>query len=112
LFDLGRVRAAESRLQTAELGSEKLRDEVTRQVVEVFTRWQSLGDQLVTTRRALAAAEEGLRLARERKEFAVGVVLETIQAEQDLTRARLDYLKVVAEFDKVQYALQKLVGKL
>ena len=112
LFDFGRVRSAESRLKATELNSEKQRDEATRQVIEAFTRWQSLTDQLVTARRALAAAEEGLRLAQQRKEFAVGVVLETIQSEQDLTRARLDYLKTVAEFNRAQYALNKAIGKL
>ena len=75
-------------------------------------RWQSLADQLDTVRRALAAAEEGLRLAQQRKEFAVGIVLETIQAEQDLTRARLDYLKTVADFDRTQYALSRATGRL
>ena len=89
LFDFTRTRSAESRLRQAELSEEKLRDELTREVVEAFTHWQSLEDQLATARRALAAAEEALRLAQERKEFAVGIVLETIQAEQDLTRARL-----------------------
>jgi outer membrane protein TolC len=112
LFDFGRVRSTEARWKIAKLSSEKLRDDLTRQVVEAFTRWQSLADQLDTARRALAAAEEGLRLAQERQEFAVGVVLERIQAEQDLTRARLDYLKVVAEFDTAQYALSKAIGKL
>jgi outer membrane protein TolC len=112
LFDFGRVRSAESRLSIAELNSAKLRDDVTRQVVEAFTRWQSLADQLATARRALAAADEGLRLAQLRKEFTVGVVLETIQAEQDLTRARLEYLKTVAEFAKGQYILNRVIGKL
>ncbi len=112
LFDFGRVRSTEARLKIAQLSSDKLQDDVTRQVVESFTRWQSLADQLDTAKRALAAAEEGLRLAQQRKEFAVGVVLETIQAEQDLTRARLDYLTAVAEFNKSQYALNKVTGKL
>jgi outer membrane protein TolC len=112
LFDFGRVRSAESRLKIAQLSSDKLQDDMTRQVVEAFTRWQSLADQLDTVKRALAAAEEGLRLAQQRKEFAVGVVLETIQAEQDLTRARLDYLKTVAEFDKAQYGLTRATGRL
>jgi hypothetical protein len=39
-------------------------------------------------------------------------VLETIQAEQDLTRARLDYLRAVAEFNKGQYTLKKATGDL
>jgi len=112
LGDFTRARAAESRMKTAELTLEKQRDDLIRQVVEAVTHWQSLGDQLATTRRALAAAEEGLRLAQQRKEFAVGIVLETIQAEQDLTRARLDFLKAIAEFNKAQYALRKATGKL
>ena len=112
LGDFSRVRANEARLKIAEFGAQKIRDEVTRQVVEAFTRWQSLAGQIVSAKRALVAAEEGLRLAQQRKEFAVGIVLETIQAEQDLTRARLEYLKTVADFDKAQYNLLKATGKL
>jgi outer membrane protein TolC len=112
LFDSTRLHASDARLKAAELATEKLRDELTRQVVEAFTRWQSLADQLDTARRALAAAEEGLSLAQQRREFAVGIVLETIQAGQDLTRARRDYLKAVADFNTAQYALQQATGKL
>ncbi len=112
LFDFTRSRAAESQMRASEFTLEKLNDQVTRQVVEAFTRWQSLGDQLATTRRALAAAQEGLVLAQERKQFAVGIVLETIQAEQDLTRARLDYLRTIADFNESQYALRKATGAL
>ena len=43
-------------------------------------------------------------------EFGVAIVLETIQAEQELTRARADYAAITAEFDKAQYALQQAVG--
>jgi outer membrane protein TolC len=112
LFDFTRTRATESRVKISEFNLGKLHDEVTRQVVEAFTHWQSLDEQLNVAKRALAAAEEGLQLAQQRKEFAVGIVLENIQAEQDLTRARLDYLKTVADFDRAQYALLKAIGKL
>jgi len=71
-----------------------------------------LGDQLATAQRAVGAAEEALRLAQQRKEFAVGIVLEYIQAEQDLTRARLGHLKAATEFNKAQYTLSKAIGKL
>jgi outer membrane protein TolC len=67
LFDPGRRQAAEARLRLAEIDADRARDAVTRQVVDGFTRWQSLTDQLITARRALAAADEGLRLARERR---------------------------------------------
>jgi outer membrane protein TolC len=42
----------------------------------------------------------------------VGVVLENVQAEQDLTRSRLEYLKAVAAFNQVQYKLLRITGGL
>src|SRR5262249_16060879 len=104
--------SAESGLRLAALSHDKLREELTRQAVVAFTHWQSLSDQLALTTAALTAAEESLRLAQQRKEFAVGVVLETIQAEQDLTRARRDYLKTIGELNKVQYELLRITGGL
>ena len=112
LFDSGRQRAAKAQLHSARIDLEKTRDQVIRQVVEAATRVQSQAEQIETARRALAAAEEGLHLAQQRKEFGVGVVLENILAEQDLTRARNDYLKAVTEFNKAQYGLSKAAGQL
>lgn len=112
LFDFGRKRATEARLKTARLFGDKLRDEITRQVVEAFTSLQSQSEQIHLARRALTSAEEGLRLAQQRQEFGVGIVLENILAEQDLTRARNDYLKAIAEFNKAQYGLSKAIGLL
>jgi outer membrane protein TolC len=112
LFDFTRSRSTESGLRLARLSHEKLRDELTRQAVVAFTRWQSLGDQVGFARAALAAAEDALRLAQQRKEFAVGIVLETIQAEQDLTRARQDFLKTIADWNKAQYELLRIMGGL
>ena len=112
LFDFGRLHASKARLETVKLSGEKVRDEITRQVVESQTRVQSLLDQLATAKQSLATAGETLRLTRERKQFGVGVVLEDIQAQQELIRARSDYLNAVAEFNKAQYGLTKAVGGL
>jgi len=112
LFDFGRIRSSKARLQTARLSGEKLRDEIARQVVEAHARVQSLADQIAAVKQNLATATETLRLTRERKQFGVGAVLEDIQAQQELTRARSDYLTTVAEFNKAQYVLDKAVGKL
>lgn len=110
LFDFGRTHASKARLEAAKLGGAKLRDEITRQVVEGHTRVQSLYDQLATARQSLSTASETLRLTRERKQFGVGAVLEDIQAQQELTRSRSDYLTAVAEFNKAQYQLVRALG--
>jgi outer membrane protein TolC len=112
LFDFDRQRAARARLNVATLTGEKLRDEISRQVVDASTRVEALSDQLEAARRAMTAAEQTLQLTQQRREFGVGIVLEAIQAEQELTRTRLDYLKAIAEFNKAQYALLRSTGKL
>jgi len=110
LFDRGRIAASESRLRTTELEAQQLREEVVRQVVESHTRLRSLSDQMAMAQRALEAAQKTLELSRDRKEFGVGVVAETIQSEQELTRARRDYLGTVAEYNKAQFTLRRAIG--
>jgi outer membrane protein TolC len=112
LFDRGRIKASESRLQVAELTTAKQRDEITRQVVVSVARVHSLSEQVATAQRAIEAAQETLKLSRERKDFAVGAVLEVIQAEQELTRAKLDYLGAINDFNSAQYELAKALGGL
>jgi outer membrane protein TolC len=112
LFDMPRIQAAGARFRGARLTAEKTRDDVIGQVVDAQTLVVSLRSQIDQAQLALQAAEETLKLSEERKEFAVGNVLETVQAEQDLTRARSDYANAVAEYNKAQYALTRAVGGL
>ena len=111
LFDAARVAEARARLEGARLQAEKRRQGVAGEVTEAVARVASLSDQIASGKEALAAAEETLRLSQQRKEFGVAAVLERILAEQDLTRARMDYLSAVAEYDKAQYALARAVGQ-
>jgi outer membrane protein TolC len=110
LLDFGRIDATKARLEITTLRLAKMKDEITRQVVEAHTLVQSLADQIPAARQNVATADETLRLAQQRKEFGVGIVLEEIQAEQELVRARSDYLTAIAEFNKAQFALRRAVG--
>ena len=110
IFDRSRTRSAESRLAEIRLSDQKLHDQVVQQIVEAWTRVQSLGEQVGGVRASLATAVETARLTEQRRDYSVGVVLEAIQAQQDLTRARQDYLQTIAEFDKSQFAIQRALG--
>jgi outer membrane protein TolC len=112
LFDPGRSRATKARLAQAELANSKIKDEITSQVVSGLARVQSLSDQIELSESKLTAATETLRVTHERKQYGVGIVLEDIQAQQDLVHARSDYLNSIAEFNKAQYALSKAAGGL
>ena len=110
LFDPSRPHLADARQRGAALEQEKLREEIARQVVEAHTLVHSLQEQLTHERAALDAAGKTLELARERRAFAVGEVLENIQAEQELSRARLDYLTIVTEHNRAQFLLRRAIG--
>jgi len=112
LFDFGNIHARQARLRGAALMADKVIDQVANEVITGQTRVQSLADQIATAKRSLSDAEEALRLGQERKEFGVGVVLETIQAQQELSRVRNDYLNIVTEYNKAQYALLRALSQL
>jgi outer membrane protein TolC len=112
LFDFSRTHLAESQLAAVKLGEQKIRDQITREVVEGVTRFRSLGNQLELARHNVEIATEAEQLAEQRKEFAVGIALEDIQTQQDLTRARSDLVNIVAEFNKAQYTLLRATGNL
>jgi outer membrane protein len=110
LFDWGRIRANGAKLTAAELSDERLRDQIGTEVVNGYTQVQSLFEQLRVARLNVNAAEETLRLTRHRKELGVGVVLEDIQAQQELLKARSDLVTIVTELNQQQYALLHNVG--
>jgi len=112
LFDFGNIHARQARLRSAAFTADKVIDQVANEIITSQARVQSLADQIATAKQSLSDAEEALRLGQERKEFGVGVVLETILAEQDLARARNDYLNIVTDYNKTQYALLRALGRL
>jgi outer membrane protein TolC len=110
LFDPSRTHLADARRRGAALERDRLAEEIARQVVEARTLVLSQQEQLTHARAALGAAEKTLELARERRAFAVGEVLESILAEQELSRARLDYLTVVTGHNRAQFLLRRAIG--
>ena len=111
LFDRGRIHASKARLAGAELAYQKLREEIGRQVVESREHFQSLSDQMAILLQTLNAATTAQQLSEQRKEFAVGAVLEDIQTQQELAAARSELASAIADFNKAQYALLKALGR-
>jgi len=110
LLDRNREREAAARLRQSELELEKTRDAIRRQVVEQHARLRSLAEQIELARKTLEAADETARLSRARRETGVSAVLEDLQAEDELARARRDYLATVADYNQAQYALRFAAG--
>ena len=87
-----------------------MRELIRRQVVEQHVRVRSLATQVELARKTLEAADQTARLSRQRRDTGVSAVLEDLQAEEELARARRDYLSIVAEHNQAQYALKHAVG--
>ena len=111
LFDSSRIKKAKSEAAQAQIGQWKTRDVIVREVSENYELAKLLRNEVEIAKRGVAAAQEALKLAKERKEFAIGVVLETLQSEQDLTRAKLDFVNAVLELNKTQYRLKAAVAE-
>jgi outer membrane protein TolC len=111
IFDRARQRETAARERQVELEQERVRDVIRRQVVEQHARLRSLGTQVALARKALEAADQTARLSRQRRETGVSAVLEDLQAEEELARARRDYLATVADCNQAQYALKYAVGE-
>jgi len=73
-------------------------------------RARSLAAQVELARKALEAADQTAKLSRQRRDTGVSAVLEDLQAEEELARARRDFLAIVAEHNEAQYALKHAVG--
>ena len=111
LLDRNRQRETASRERQVELEREKIQDAIRRQVVEQHARLRSLASQIELARKTLEATDQTARLSRQRRETGVGAVLEDLQAEDELARARRDYLATVAEYNLAQYALKYATGE-
>jgi outer membrane protein TolC len=112
LFDSTRERQAEARQNIAEIEQAKLSDRLAAEVAALYARSKSLNDQVAMARDNLKTATESLAAGEQRKEAGVGVVLEVVQSQQDLTQARLAYVETVAEQNKAQYELLHALGRL
>jgi outer membrane protein TolC len=111
LLDRNRQREAASREKQVELELEKIRDVVRRQVVEQHARLRSFAAQIDLAKKTLEASDQTARLSRQRRETGVSAVLEDLQAEEELARARRDYLSTVADYNQAQYALRFATGQ-
>lgn len=111
LFDKQRQKIASAREQQAALQTSQVRAAIGREVVDAAVKARAAHDQIAIHDEAVAAAEEMVKLARERQASQVGVVLEYLLAREELARARQGRVKAVTDFNKAQHELKRAVGR-
>ena len=110
LFDKQRQRIAEAREDAAQHQAGQVEATVGREIVEAATKARSAHDQIAINDEAVQAADEMVKLARERQASQLGVVLEYLVAREELTRARQSRVLAVTRFNQAQHELKRAAG--
>lgn len=115
-FDGGAARArAEQARRTAEIAETNFadqRNQVRLQVEQAFFQLISNAQNIQTASFSLQQAEESLRLARLRFQAGVGTQTDVINQQAALTRARLNRLTAVLDYNRALAALQRATSNL
>jgi outer membrane protein TolC len=111
LFDRGRRNLAGARVRQAEIRLERVRQQVTDEVLSALTQLRAKEEQKKLAEQAVADAERALSLNQQRQARNIGLPLEVLQAEESLTRARLDLFTAIVEYNQAQLRAFTHVGR-
>jgi outer membrane protein TolC len=103
--------ANSSQLAALEAAREQASDALTIDVTYAFTRVREAEASVVTTRAQVSAGEESFRVAREQFLFGAATSAQLVDAESDLTRARLSSLNARADLRIALAQLKKATGQ-
>jgi outer membrane protein TolC len=106
------VRAeASSRVRQAELRQVADLDRVAQEVVIAHTQVQTRSGRIEIVRAGIQAADESLRLNRDRIQNAQGLPIEVLQSIQSLALLRREYLNAVVDYNIAQFQLWWAAGR-
>lgn len=107
-----RAKQNELDIALAETRFDRLINQIRREVEEGFFELQASFDNISTAELGLEQAREAFRLARLRFQAGVGTQLEVINSQTDLTRAELNLLVAILNYNRALSALQRSVSNL
>ncbi|MEA5480523.1 TolC family protein [Pseudanabaena galeata UHCC 0370] len=116
LYDGGRAVAQVNQFKADQAIAETRFEQDARQarydVEESYINQRSRFQQIETATKAVASAEEALRLARLRLDAGVGTQLEVITAESDRTRAEVNRLQAIIGYNQSRANLERAISGL
>ena len=116
LFDGGVRRSERERARALmEAAQEHLREqknETALQISESYLRREEIGKRLDVAMHAQLEAEEGVRLVKKRYENSISLLVELLDAQTALNRARTDVASLEADYAAAWARLQYAAGTL
>lgn len=115
IFDGGSAKAIATQQQLsssiAETQFTSFKNVIRFQVEQNYYTLQSSRERIGTTRCAIEQAEQGLTLAKLRRDNGVGTSLEVSNATTDLAQARNNYLAAIISYNRALSALQRFTAQ-
>jgi outer membrane protein TolC len=105
-----RVRAANAAFGQAVAGYDAALNQIRREIAEAQADARSAAQQIEAARVALAGAEEGFKLEKQRVNRAEGRPIEALDSFRQLTDARLDLVAALIAYDVAQFRLFVALG--
>ena len=111
LFDFGRGRFATAQERSLDLQIDKIRDQITVEVLSAYTQVRTKAHQMEASRQGLKDVQDAVKLAQERQQTGIGIALEVVQALKSYYTVEKDYLEAVIGYNKAQYGLYRALGE-
>ncbi|MCA1994413.1 MAG: TolC family protein [Coleofasciculus sp. S288] len=115
-FDGGAARARANQeevdIAIAEQNFATQRNQTRFEVEQAFFNLRANAENIQTASFALTQAQESLRLARLRFQAGVGTQTDVINQQTELTRARVNQLNAILDYNRALAALQRAVSNL
>ena len=116
LFDGGASRARaeqeQKNIEISENSFDNQRNQIRLEVERGYYNMQANRKNISTARKAVELAEERLRLARLRLREGVGIKIDEISAQSELTRARNNLVRAIVDYNRALSSLQRAVTNL
>jgi outer membrane protein TolC len=88
----------------------RLMDQVASEIAQAYAQVTARRQQIILAQDAIRAATESYERNSERIRNAQGLPIETLQSIQALNQARRQYVRVVADYNRAQFSLQRSLG--
>ncbi|MEQ8975795.1 MAG: TolC family protein [Coleofasciculus sp. C1-SOL-03] len=107
-----RARQEEANVAIAESNFANQRDQIRLEVEQAFFQLKASQENIQTASFALEQAQESLRLARLRFGAGVGTQTDVINQQTALTRARINLLTAILDYNRALATLQRAISNL
>jgi outer membrane protein TolC len=111
ILDIGAMREAGARADEARIELARRRQRVTGEVIDARVRERAARARLASAIDGVVAADEALRLSRERVRQGVAIALEFLDAQRIAARSRLEEVQATVALDEAAYALLRAIGE-